>query len=310
MLSVKNIRQNHLVFYLWLTFVSLSFLIVTAHVNADQPVMVTDFKGNLVQLEKPAQRVVALGPHIVENIFTAGAGDLLVGVTDYSDYPEAAKSILRVGGYQGYSVETILNLSPDLIFVWSTGVPEKTIQKLRDLGFAVYLDAQRELEDISKAIKDIGLLTGRQVTANLAATQYLEALSSLKEKYQSKSSVSVLFQVVHKPLQTLSDDHMVSDVIRLCGGKNIVGNTPVIAPKVSFEMVLQQNPDVILSGGEPEGYELFVNQWSTWSSLAAVQNNQLYLISPDLLMRQSVRILKGAELLCDKLELARGAVRH
>ncbi len=93
------------------------------------------------QAEQSIKRIISLAPHATELAFAAGLGDKLVGVTDYSDYPEAAKSIEKVANYQGIKLERIMALKPDLIIAWPKGNPAKEVAKLKQLGFR-FFDSQ------------------------------------------------------------------------------------------------------------------------------------------------------------------------
>jgi len=118
----------------------LLFLLSTPAVVSANAITVTDYSGAVITLDKPAKRIVSLAPHITENIFSAGAGELLVGVMAYSDYPEAAKKLPIVGSAHGVSIEKVISLSPDLIIAWSSGVSEKVLSSLKGFGIPVYLD--------------------------------------------------------------------------------------------------------------------------------------------------------------------------
>jgi iron complex transport system substrate-binding protein len=270
--------------------------------------VVTDYANRLVILDNPAKRIISLAPHITENIFSAGAGHLIVGAVDFSDYPEAAKIIPRVGNIQGFSAETIVALKPDLIIAWGTGHSASIIQKLIDLGLTVYIDEPKILEDVAKSIQDIATMTGKKKLTAKSIEAYLQKLDVLKQRYSGREKISVLYQVWDKPLRTISGDHIISDVIGLCGGQNSFADAAVIAPKISIESVLARNPSAIIASGmgsERSERSDWLDNWSKWRSLRAVNDKNLFFIPPDLLQRHTVRILQGAEILCDQLETVR-----
>ena len=284
-------------------------LVLVACWLVGQPAMaaisVTDDAGQIITLAKPAKRIVALAPHIVENLFAAGAGGNIVGVVDYCDYPEAAKKIPRVGAISAHSLEAIVALKPDLVVAWTGSGGVKIQQKLQPLGFAVYMSDPHALVDVAHSIENFGVLTGHQATAKKNAKAYLQTLKALTKQYQVRSPVSVLYQVWHEPLQTLNDDHIISDVIRLCGGTNVFGEAPTLAPKISMEAVIARNPEVIIASGMGEARPDWLDGWNAWPSLQAVQKGHLYFIPPDLIQRHTPRILQGAQLMCEQLEKAR-----
>ena len=287
-----------------LNMVCVAFL-STAFVNAFAEVTVKDYLGRTVTLQKPAQRIVALAPHIVENLFSAGGGGALVGAVDYCDYPEAAKNIPRVGAISAFSLEAIVAMHPDLVLVWMSTRGSDVIAKLEALGIATYASDPHSLTDVPRSIRDYGVLTGNQKVAEQAALNYEKKLKQLSDTYQNAQPVSVLYQVWYEPLQTLNNEHIISDVIRLCGGVNAFGDAPTLAPKISIESVLARNPDAIIASGMGEARPDWLDNWRTWHSLKAVQNNHLFFIPPDIIQRHTERILTGASLMCEHLQQVR-----
>lgn len=265
---------------------------------------VVDDRGNTITLAKPAQRVIALAPHIVEVVYAVGGGSALVGAVAYSDYPDAAKKVPQVGSYKSFSAESILRLKPDLVLAWHSGNGEERVRKIEDLGLTVYWSEPRDLEAVAKSITDIGILLGEE-NQGQAAKNFTQKLTQLKAEYQHKSDVSVFYQVWNQPLQTLNGQHLISDVIELCGGVNVFANEPVLAPKLSVESVLHSNPQVIVASGMGEAKPEWLDEWLDWPQLQAVKNQQLYFVPPDLLQRHTPRILQGAEILCKQLDSAR-----
>jgi iron complex transport system substrate-binding protein len=268
-------------------------------------ISVTDEVGQALTLAKPAKRIVALAPHIVENLYAAGAGSAIVGAVDYCDYPEEAKKIPRVGAIGAHSLEAIVALKPDLVVAWTGSGGVKIQQKLQSLGIAVYMSDPHTLTDVARSIENLGALTGHSGTAQKNAKAYLQGLQSLTEQYQSRNPVTVLYQVWYEPLQTLNDDHIISDVIRLCGGRNAFGDALTLAPTINMEAVIARNPEVIIASGMGEARPDWLDNWKAWPSLRAVQKEHLYFIPPDLIQRHTPRILQGAQLMCEQLEKAR-----
>ncbi|WP_339669081.1 cobalamin-binding protein [Dasania marina] len=283
-------------------------LIASATILPAHAIQVTDDSGQVIQLDKPASRVVALAPHIVELVYAVGAGDKLVGAVSYSDYPEEAKNIPRVGSYKSFSAEAILRLQPDLILAWHSGNGAERIKKIEELGIKVYWGEPRTLLSIEKSLRNVGMLLGEKIPG-AAAEAYNKKLTSLQQQYQNKKPISVFYQVWDEPLQTLNGEHLISDVINLCGGRNVFADEPALAPKLSVESVLHTNPQVIIASGMGVERPEWLDAWLTWPQLQAVTNKQLYFIPPDILQRHTPRILQGAEIMCQKLELAREVYR-
>lgn len=269
-------------------------------------IVVTDDFGRQVVLEKPARRIVALAPHIVENLYSAGAGEWLVGAVDYCDYPEAAKKIPRVGAISAYSLEAIVALKPDLVVMWNSGLGGKVLPKFLELGFTVYANDPKTLDDIPRSLRDFGVLTGVPEQGEKAAAEFSARLQKLRQDHSAQQPLSVLYQVWNQPLQTLNNDHIISDIIQLCGGTNAFGDAASIAPIISIESVITRNPDLIIASGMGEEKPEWLDDWKKYSGLNAVKNGDLYFVPPDIIQRHTVRILDGAERVCAALLAARG----
>ena len=260
--------------------------------------------GTLV-LEKPATRVVSLAPHLTEVVYAAGAGEQLVGAVSYSDYPEEARAIPRVGSYDSVSYETLLSLKPDLVLAWHEGNGEDVVTRLRSLGLNVYVSEPRALEDVAESLRVVGVLTGNEQAANAAASRFMQQLNALRETYSSREPVTVYYQIWNEPLLTLNGDHLISDVVRLCGGRNVFSDAMPLVSRISVESVLRANPQVIIASGMDKARPEWLDDWREWSAMTAVKNDQLYFIPPDILQRHTPRIIEGATLMCEKLQQAR-----
>ena len=280
-------------------------LAVKAPLVNNNPVSVTDSLGRIVSLPKPAARVIALAPHIVENVYSAGAGEQLVGVVSYSDYPAAATDIPIVGGYKSFSLETILTLQPDLVLMWASGNGMKVVDQLLNLGIAVYIDELAELNDVAQSVRDIGVLTGHSAHADKNAHEYISSLDNLRARYAGKPPVTMFYQVWNEPLQTLNGEHIINDVIELCGGQNIFFDAEVLAPKVGLESIIHLDPEAIVASGMGEARPEWLDDWQRWPRLQAVRNDNLYFVAPDTFQRHTFRILLGARTLCTQLDQVR-----
>lgn len=270
---------------------------------------VTDYAGKQVELSKPAERVIALSPHIVENLYSAGAGDKIVGVVTYSNFPEQAQQIEVVGSYNNINHERILELNPDLIIAWQSNSNQDSINRLKELGFAVYIDQPKALADTAKSIRDFGILSGTSLIANAAANQYLSKLKQLKNRFASAQTVSTFYQVWNRPLQTISAPHVINDVIELCGGRNIYADLFAVAPLINIESVLEINPQAIIASGVGQKRPDWLDEWKSWTSLTAVKNNHLFFVQPDYIQRYTVRILQGIETMCQQLDRVRNKIQ-
>jgi len=270
-----------------------------------QAITVQDFAGREVTLEQPARRIVALAPDIVENLYSAGAGDRLVGAVSYSNYPRQAQEIPEVGSYNAFSLEQILALHPDLVVMWGSGNGMQTLSKLEGLGIPVYVSELRKLSDVSETIRRLGKLAGTASVAGAEAARIERELESLRNRYGEKRSLGVFYQIWNDPLQTINGEHLISEVITLCGGVNVFGDASALAPRISVESVLLRNPDAIVASGMGEARPEWLEQWKAYPSLKAVASDALFFINPDHLQRPTARILLGAQRLCQQLDQIR-----
>ena len=268
-------------------------------------ISVRDDTGATVSLAQPAQRIVTLSPHLAETVFAAGAGGRIVGTVDYSNYPEAARRIPRVGGYSRFDLEAVVALKPDLIIAWEGGNAPAHLQKLRRLGLPVYLSQISRLEDIAGEIERIGALAGTRQSADTAARTFRQRLADLQARYAGRPVVRTFYEVWHQPLKTVGGQQFISSVIRLCGGENVFGTLTATAPDVTVEAVLAANPEAIIASGMGEARPEWLDDWQARPGLLAAQRKNLFFIPPDLIQRHTPRLLDGAERLCQHLETAR-----
>lgn len=287
-----NIRYSLLITLLFFSLKSLSL-------------SVQDSLGNEVVLEKPAAKIVALSPHIVENLFSAGAGENIVASVDHCDYPEAALTIPRLGTMGSFGLEPIVDLKPDLVVIWYSGKGVEIYNKLKELGLTVYASAPKTLSDIAESIKDFGVLTDNEDIANKAASQFEHDVTQLSRTYSQKQKVRSFYQVWYQPMLSINKDSLIHQVIELCGGTNVFADSPALVPKLSIESVISKDPEVIVASGLGDLRPAWLDDWKDWPSISAVANNKLFHIHPDLIQRHSLRVLEGAKTLCQQLEQAR-----
>lgn len=270
-------------------------------------IRVSDDIGNDILLSKPAKRVISLAPHLTELLFDAGATNQVIGAVSYSDYPDAAKNIPRVGRNDRFDLEIITAMKPDLIVAWETGNTLNRIEEIRGLGIPVYVNEPREFSDIAATLLTLGKLLGTEMVAQQKAHEFEQAITLLAKENAAKSTVQVFYQVWDKPVFTVNGDHLISKVIQLCGGENVFAKVPALSPQVGIEAILARDPQVIIAGTNQERTH-WLDDWKQWRGLRAVQQDQLYEINADLIVRHTPRILEGARRMCDILEQVRSSM--
>ena len=283
-----------------LTLSLTCFLAISA-----QAITVEDFAGREVTLAKPAERIVALAPHIVENLYSAGAGERLVGVVSYSNFPAAAQQIPEVGSYNAFSLEQLVALRPDLVVMWGSGNGMQTLSKLEALGIPVYVSELRQLSDVPQSIRRLGQLAGTATASETEARRIEGELQRLVRLYGGAQQLTVFYQIWNEPLQTVNNEHLISEIIALCGGRNVFGDAPALAPRINVEAVLQRDPDAIIASGMGEARPEWLDQWRRYPSLKAVTGEALFFINPDHVQRPTARVLLGAERLCQQMATIR-----
>ena len=280
------------------------FACLSAAVRAE--IAVTDASGATLHLAAPARRIVSLAPHITELLYAAGAGDRLVGNVDYGNYPPQAAALPRVGGYSRLDIEAIVALRPDLVIGWQSGNPPAALARLRALGIAVFVSQPNRIADVATELENYGRLAGTEARANAAAARFRQRLAALRQRYAERPPVTVFYQIWRQPLMTVNDQQIIADAIRLCGGRNVFGALPVLAPTVSVEAVIAANPEAIVASGMGDERPEWLDDWRRWPALIAVQRGNLYFIPPEEIQRHTPRLLDGAEKLCRALDDARG----
>lgn len=272
---------------------------------ANAQIQVKDDYGNEVRLAAPARRIVSLAPHLTELVYDAGAGSRLVGALEYSDYPPAAKELPRVGSEAGIDLEAVMALQPDLVVAWPNAGSLRAVNRLADLGLPVFRSEPRELDDIARTLERLGALAGTQKDAERAAARFRARVRELEARYSKRTPVRVFYQVWDRPLITVNGAHVITKVIRLCGGVNVFERLPLIAPEIDREAVLRADPQVIVASGLNGERPAWLDAWKAFPGLTAAARGNLYAIAPELIQRHTPRLLDGAERLCRILDEVR-----
>lgn len=286
-------------------------LVVLAGVGATptfaQPVEALDARGATLRLAQPAQRIVTLAPNLTELAYAAGAGERLAGVARFSDYPPVARRLPVVGDAIHVDLERMLALRTDLVLAWQGGTPPDTVARIERAGLPVFVAAARELDDISGNIAAIAQLAGTQGAGAAARAAFDARLRDLRARRRTGPPIRVFYEIWGRPLMTVSDAHMISEIIRLCGGVNIFGRQPALTPEVSREALLAAHPELVLGGGSADTPAAFAARWAALPPpLHALPARYL---PPDLIQRPTPRILDGADQVCAHMDAVRSARR-
>ena len=278
-----------------------------------------DDAGRKIELARPAQRVITLAPNLTEFVYAVGAGATLVGTVDTSNHPPEARAVQRIGDYQRLDIERVLTLKPDLVLAWLSGNTSREMAQLEAAGLRVFFLEPRKLDDVPRALSRVGGLLGREAEGDRQAAELRRELAALQARYAAATPVTVFFQVWSQPLMTLNDEHLVGEIIALCGGRNVFGKLPQLVPQLSAESVLAADPQAMFSASEsdPPGarwqrdprHRAF-SIWQPFPRLTAVRRGWLYSIPGDTISRQGPRIIDGARALCTALDEVRAEQRQ
>ena len=291
--------------------------LVAGAVTADAATF-RDDAGRAVVLEHPPTRVVTLAPNLTEFVYAVGAGSALVGAVSPSDYPQAARSVPVVGDSRRFDLERILTLKPDLVLAWYHGNADRGLAQLEAVGLRLYRIEPRRLDDVPRVLERVGDLLGHAEEGRARAGQMRAELSALRARHADVPTVSVFYQVWQSPLMTLNRQQIISDVIDLCGGRNVFAELPQLVPQLSTESVVALDPEAILAarqrtgddgGAERDPHHTLLAGWQRYPGLTAVQRRWLFTLPGDAVTRQGPRIVEGARAVCEALDTVRSERR-
>ena len=228
-----------------------------------------------------------------------------MGVSAYSDYPEAAKKLPQIGSSANLDLERIVALQPDLILAWQSGNSPFAVARLEDMGFRVYVSEARKLDDIAAQLRTIAKLSGTEAVGETSAKKFEQQLLELKMRAQTKSTVTTFVDIWQNPFITVNGQHIISDVLALCGGKNVFANAPTLTPAIGLEALLGAAPGAIVGGDSATNANNFSRSWQAYPQLTAVRKGHTFYVHPDFIQRPTPRILEGAKQICDGLNQVR-----
>jgi ABC-type Fe3+-hydroxamate transport system substrate-binding protein len=257
---------------------------------------------NLQSFAAP-QRIVSLAPHATELLFSAGLGARVVGVSESCDFPESATQLPKVSSYRGTNVEAVLALKPDIVVAWPSGNKADDIAAIERLGIRVYRSEVNSLAGIANTLREFAKWSDDMATTSSALNRAEKAdgeIASLREKYASKSSVRIFYQLGDGRLFTLSNKHLIGESLAACGAKNIFGELAIPAPEVSREAVIAAKPNAILLAST-NARDAVTAQWKN-SALAATP---IVAVDGSRLHRPTLRTIDAVRELCESVDRLR-----
>lgn len=289
-------------FGLRLVLFPLILLALLHMVPAHAELRVTDDRGHTLTLHAPARRIVSLAPHITELLFAVGAGERIVAVVEYSDYPAAAQRLPRIGDATRIDHERLLAFEPDLVIAWASGTPARELDTLRRLGVPLYLSELRHLEAIGAQLRTYGELAGTATQAEAAAAVYEARLAALRARYAGNPRSTVFYQLALQPLLTVNREHIINAVLELCGAVNPFAALPAMTPHVAVEAVLAARPETVILALYPG--EAIEDTVRFWQRFGVPETTRFIGVPGDYIHRATPRILQGAEQICEGMKKA------
>jgi iron complex transport system substrate-binding protein len=288
--KILDLKKN--TFIVFAAFVFLSACQRPAPNAAIQPTQqVTDDLGRVVTVPVKITRVVSTAPSVTENVFAVGAGDRLIGVTTFCNYPEEAKSIAKIGDTLNPNIETIVALKPDVVLVSSASQLENFAQVLADNSIAVYVTDPATLDDVFKNIKRLGDLFGTQERVEQMLPDLKRRVGEIWAKVRDERKVRVFVQISREPLFTIGKDSFLNNVIIKAGGESVTADVASAYPKLNPEAAMAMMPDAIIISESPDNR----SPNDAFRNSPAVRNGRIYKVNADLVARPGPRLVDAME---------------
>lgn len=268
-----------------------------ANTNTQTNRTVADDLGRPVTVPAKIMRIVSLAPNLTEMIFAVGAGDRLVGVTTFCNFPEQANSIAKIGDTMTPNMESIVALRPDVVFVSTASQIETFTKTLSDNGIAVYVTNPITIEDVLKNLKQLGELFRTEPVADALVSDLKQRINRVSDRVGLDERTRVFVQISREPLFTIGKESFLNAVLVKAGGVSVTADVETAFPKLSKETALALRPDVIIlseSDDNLEPNEVFRNS-------PAVKNGRVYMVNADILSRPGPRLVDAIEQIAAEL---------
>jgi len=216
------------------------------------------------------------------------------------------KRLPRIASSASIDVEQLLALRPDLVVAWRLEATSRSLERIASLGLPVFYSEPRRLAQIPAAIEALGELAGSGATAQAAAAALRSEIARLRAAYLGRPAISVYYQIADRPLMTLNGEHLVSDAIALCGGRNVFAGAPLIASVIGVEAVLAADPEAIVAARVDPADTAWQAAWLRFAGLRAVRDGNLFTLDANQMHRHGPRAIAGTARLCTLLDEARG----
>lgn len=296
---VKN-RKTKILAFLFLSLLLFSVGCKTANQTAQNDNKMRDIADDLgrkIQIPEKVERVVSLAPNLTENIFAVGAGDRLVGVTTFCNYPEEARKVAKVGDTISPNMETIIALKPQIVFVSTASQIETFTKQLEAQNITVFVMNPKSLDDVLTNLNQLGEIFGTRMQTAELLNSLQTRIIEINENVAGKPKIKTFVQISKDPLFTIGKESFLTEIIERAGGVSVTKDVETAYPKLSKETALALNPDVLILSESPdntEPNEVFKNS-------NAVKKEKVFKINADILSRPSPRLIDGLEQISEVL---------
>lgn len=262
------------------------------------PVTITDDAGRSVEIAARPERIVSLAPANTEILFALGAGDRVVGVTSFDDYPAEVAGIAKVGDFTGPNLEAVAAANPDLVLV-TGGVQADVITKLEQLGATVLSVDPQTLAGLYEDISEVGLAIGASEESAAVIEQMQSEVAKISDAVASKEPVSAFVEIAQNPLYTVGSATLMDEMVSLAGGKNVVTEAGYVP--YSTEQLVKADPQVYLATLGSMSDPSALKERAGFESLQAVKNERVYVLDDNLVSRPGPRVVEGIRQIAEAL---------
>ena len=277
----------------------LCAIFLSANCRSEKPLVQTDVPtreftddlGRTIKIPQNIERAVSLAPNLTENIFAVGAGNKLVGVTSYCDYPAEARQIAKIGDTINPNMETIIALKPQIVFVSTASQIETFTKTLERQNINVFVTNPNDFAGVLRNLKQLGEILGTSANAEKLINDLQNRVKAVAEKVKDQPKTKVFVQISKEPLFTIGKDSFITELVERAGGESATKNVATAYPKLSKETALALNPGAIILSESPDNLEpndVFVNS-------GAVKNKRVFRVNAAWLARPGPRIVDALE---------------
>ena len=269
-------------------------------------IAIKDDLGNKIVLDSPPERIISLAPNITEALYSIGADSLIVGVTNFCDYPPQVKNKEKIGGMIDPNYELITALEPDLIIMTVEGNAKQSYKALSNLGMKIFVTNPRGVDGIIKMINDLGKLTGKIKEAE----EITEIISKDKEYFTKINKNTVkkkcLIMISVNPLMSANGNTFINEIVELSGFKNLYKDELIDYPMISYEDIVEKNPEYIIfptDTSDVNENEKYLEELSeNLNSTNAVKENKIIIADDNVLFRPGPRVINAVKLIRSKMK--------